>query len=112
MCTNQSCVFNECNLCNCSDCANFSVEDKSCTFNSKILGESKPCKYFVSSFVPLAGASEAAEILGWDRRKVSTYYGRHILPDPIAILASGPIWTRRQIEQYRDELQAKKQHSK
>lgn len=49
---------------------------------------------------PLAGVAEAAEILGWDRRKVSTYIRRGKLPDPIQRLASGPIWTRSQIEEY------------
>ena len=49
---------------------------------------------------PLVGTKEAAEILGWDRRKVATYQGRGLLPEPVARLATGPVWTRRQIEEY------------
>lgn len=51
---------------------------------------------------PLVGVAEAAEILGWDKRKVSTYITRGSFPEPDQRLASGPIWTRKQIEDYRD----------
>lgn len=51
---------------------------------------------------PLVGVSEAAEILGWDKRRVSTYINRGVFPEPIQRLASGPIWTKKQIEDYRD----------
>lgn len=57
---------------------------------------------------PLAGLSEAAEILGWDKRRVSTYRKRGAFPEPIQQLASGPIWTRKQIENYRDALDDRK----
>jgi hypothetical protein len=46
------------------------------------------------------GAKEAGEILGWDRRKVSTYYLRGILPSPVSVLSSGPVWFREQIEYF------------
>ncbi|RRJ54964.1 hypothetical protein EHV15_35945 [Paenibacillus oralis] len=59
---------------------------------------------------PLVGHSETAEILGWDKRKVSTYLQRAkkkdwpdgMFPKPIQWLASGPIWFRNQIIIYRD----------
>ncbi|WP_127580777.1 hypothetical protein [Paenibacillus koleovorans] len=51
---------------------------------------------------PLVGLAEAAEILGWDKRKVSTYIQRGSFPAPLSQLASGPIWTYKQIEDYRD----------
>lgn len=51
----------------------------------------------------LVGVQEAAEILGWDRRKVSTYMSRGSFPVPIQRLASGSIWTRQQIIDYQDE---------
>lgn len=59
---------------------------------------------------PLAGYAEAAEILEWDKRKIGTYMKRaeeknwpnSMFPEPIQRLASGPIWTRKQIEEYRD----------
>ncbi|MCE3202484.1 hypothetical protein [Paenibacillus sonchi] len=51
---------------------------------------------------PLVGLAEAAEMLGWDKRKLSTYRSRGGFPEPIQQLASGPIWTYKQIEDYRD----------
>lgn len=69
---------------------------------------------------PLVGLAEAAEMLEWDKRKLATYQDRakkyrqelaegkrtslppDILPEPIRVLASGPIWTYKQIQDYRD----------
>lgn len=50
----------------------------------------------------LVGVAESAEILGWDRRKVSTYIKRGVFPEPVQRLRSGPLWTRKQIDEYRD----------
>ncbi|MFJ5624934.1 hypothetical protein ACIQD3_19935 [Peribacillus loiseleuriae] len=49
----------------------------------------------------LVGVKEAGEILGWDRRKVSTYHLRGVLPKPLVSLSSGPIWLRKQIVSYK-----------
>jgi hypothetical protein len=49
----------------------------------------------------LVGVKEASEILGWDRRKVSTYHLRGVLPKPVISLSSGPIWFRKQIEYFK-----------
>ncbi|HAJ4019690.1 TPA: hypothetical protein HLT81_24770 [Escherichia coli] len=61
---------------------------------------------------PLVGVAEAAEILGWDKRQVSTYVKRYVeegkFPKPIQTLASGSIWTLKQIEDYRDQRESKK----
>ena len=48
----------------------------------------------------LAGVSEVAEILGWDRRRVITYVDRGSFPEPIAALAGGRVWRREDIEAY------------
>ncbi|MEB8637783.1 hypothetical protein P4H32_29310 [Bacillus cereus] len=50
----------------------------------------------------LVGVNEAAEILGWKKQKIVTYISRGVFPEPIQRLASGPIWTKKQIEDYRD----------
>ncbi len=50
----------------------------------------------------LVGVKEAAEILGWDPRRVATYRSRGSFPEPIAELAMGPVWTRSQIEGYKN----------
>jgi predicted DNA-binding transcriptional regulator AlpA len=44
---------------------------------------------------------EASEILGWDKRKVATYMSRGSFPTPIQKLASGSIWTKQQILDYK-----------
>ncbi|RUS47853.1 hypothetical protein ELR57_07215 [Cohnella sp. AR92] len=51
---------------------------------------------------PLAGVAEAAELLGWSKQRIITYLGRGVFPAPIQRLASGPIWFRKQINEYRD----------
>jgi hypothetical protein len=48
----------------------------------------------------LVGVSEAARILGWDRRRVATYVSRGAFPEPVAVLASGRIWRREDIEAF------------
>jgi hypothetical protein len=48
----------------------------------------------------LVGVSEAASILGWDRRRVITYLDRGAFPMPIATLASGRVWRRDDVEAF------------
>ncbi|HEU4354186.1 MAG TPA: hypothetical protein VFT27_01225 [Actinomycetota bacterium] len=48
----------------------------------------------------LVGVSEAAAILGWDRRRVITYVDRGSFPEPLEHLASGRVWRRDQIEAF------------
>lgn len=49
----------------------------------------------------LLGLKEAAQLLGWDPRKVATYRSRGRFPEPIAKLAMGPVWRKFQIEEYK-----------
>ncbi|RUS47850.1 DNA-binding protein [Cohnella sp. AR92] len=51
---------------------------------------------------PLAGVAEAAELLGWTKQRIITYLSRGVFPSPIQRLASGPVWLRKQIIDYRD----------
>lgn len=48
----------------------------------------------------LVGVSEAAEILGWDRRRVATYVSRGAFPEPVAYLVSGRVWRREDVEAF------------
>jgi predicted DNA-binding transcriptional regulator AlpA len=48
----------------------------------------------------LVGVSEAAQILGWDRRRVATYVSRGAFPEPVATLASGRVWRREDVEAF------------
>lgn len=113
MCTYETCPLLTYAPCRCSDCAHFFRDTSTCTLGTDdpISPDSTPCKHLVLIQLPIVGSKEAADILGWDRRKVATYYSRHLLPRPIALLASGPIWGRHQIENYRDELRAKRESS-
>ena len=56
----------------------------------------------------LVGVTEAARILGWDRRRVVTYLDRGAFPAPIASLASGRVWRRDDVEAFaRDRARRK-----
>jgi hypothetical protein len=48
----------------------------------------------------VVGVAEAAEIMGWDKRRVITYIDRGSFPEPITSLASGRIWLREDIEEF------------
>ncbi len=48
----------------------------------------------------LAGVAEAAEIMGWDKRRVITYLDRGTFPAPIAALASGRVWRAADVEAF------------
>jgi hypothetical protein len=48
----------------------------------------------------VVGVAEAAEIMGWDKRRVITYIDRGSFPEPISTLASGRIWLREDVEDY------------
>ncbi|MEP9408533.1 hypothetical protein ABKP09_19640 [Peribacillus frigoritolerans] len=59
----------------------------------------------------LVGIKEFAEIIGWDKMRLSTKYSRQRkgkkvkkpVPEPIQILAATPVWTLQQAKDYRDE---------
>ena len=51
----------------------------------------------------IVGVAEAAEIMGWDKRRVVTYLDRGQFPEPLTSLASGRIWLREDVEQYAAE---------
>jgi hypothetical protein len=48
----------------------------------------------------IVGVAEAAEIMGWDKRRVITYIDRGHFPEPLTSLASGRIWLREDVEEY------------
>ncbi len=51
----------------------------------------------------IAGVAEAAEIMGWDKRRVITYLDRGSFPEPLTSLASGRIWLREDLEAFSRE---------
>jgi hypothetical protein len=48
----------------------------------------------------LAGVAEAAQVMGWDKRRVITYIDRGRFPEPIQSLASGRVWLRKDLEDF------------
>jgi hypothetical protein len=60
----------------------------------------------------VAGVAEAAEIMGWDKRRVVTYIDRGHFPEPIAWLASGRIWLREDVEAYAADWRARHPRAK
>ncbi len=61
---------------------------------------------------PLVGTREVAEILGWGKNRVSEYMRREerrgwpgkLIPRPVQVLASGPVWRRSDIEKFKGSL--------
>jgi len=51
----------------------------------------------------IVGVAEAAEIMGWDKRRVVTYLDRGQFPEPLTSLASGRIWLREDVDRYAAE---------
>ena len=56
----------------------------------------------------VVGVAEAAEIMGWDKRRVVTYIDRGSFPEPITALASGRIWLREDVQSYADAWRARR----
>ncbi len=56
----------------------------------------------------IVGVAEAAEIMGWDKRRVVTYLDRGQFPEPLTSLASGRIWLREDIERYAGDWRARR----
>jgi hypothetical protein len=56
----------------------------------------------------VVGVAEAAEIMGWDKRRVVTYIDRGSFPEPITSLASGRVWLREDVEAYADGWRARR----
>ena len=56
----------------------------------------------------VVGVAEAAEIMGWDKRRVVTYIDRASFPEPITALASGRIWLREDVQAYADGWRARR----
>ena len=69
---------------------------------------SVPSSTLVVEVLPaLAGVAEAAEVMGWDKRRVITYIDRGRFPEPVQALASGRVWRRSDVERYADEWRSR-----
>jgi predicted DNA-binding transcriptional regulator AlpA len=68
---------------------------------------STPTTLVVEVLPVLAGVAEAAEVMGWDKRRVITYIDRGRFPEPVQSLASGRVWLRADVERYAAEWHAR-----
>jgi SAM-dependent methyltransferase len=56
----------------------------------------------------LVGVAEAARILGWDKRRVSTYVRRGSFPEPVASLAGGRVWAEDDVRAFADAFRVRR----
>jgi SAM-dependent methyltransferase len=56
----------------------------------------------------LVGVAEAARILGWDKRRVSTYVRRSSFPEPVASLAGGRVWAEEDVRAFAAAFRARR----
>ncbi len=63
-------------------------------------GTGGPLNLLVEVVPRLAGVAEAAEVMGWDKRRVITYISRGRFPEPLQSLASGRVWARSTLEDF------------
>jgi hypothetical protein len=55
----------------------------------------------------LLGVAEAAELMGWDKRRVITYLDRGTFPTPIASLAGGRVWALDDVREFARAFRAR-----
>ena len=67
----------------------------------------EPLTLVVEVVPVLAGVAEAADVMGWDKRRVITYIGRGRFPEPIQSLASGRVWVRSEVESFARDWRAR-----
>jgi hypothetical protein len=60
----------------------------------------QPVTLVVEVLPRLAGLAEAAQVMGWDKRRVVTYIDRGSFPEPMQALASGRVWVRADVEEF------------
>jgi hypothetical protein len=68
----------------------------------------EPLTLVVEVLPVLAGVAEAAEVMGWDKRRVITYVDRGRFPAPIQALASGRVWLRSEVERFAADWRARR----
>jgi hypothetical protein len=73
----------------------------------RVLTAEEPFTLIVEVIPRLAGVAEAAEVMGWDKRRVVTYIDRGRFPEPIQSLASGRVWLRKDLERFAEAWHAR-----
>jgi len=73
----------------------------------RAVGTDRDVTLIVEVLPRLAGVAEAAEVMGWDKRRVVTYIDRGRFPEPIQSLASGRVWVRKDLERFAEDWHAR-----
>ena len=69
--------------------------------------ERGPPVVFLEVIPRLVGVAEAADVLGWDKRRVSTYVKRGSFPEPVEELAGGRVWALDDVLAFADAFRAR-----
>jgi hypothetical protein len=69
--------------------------------------ERGPPVVFLEVIPRLVGVAEAAGLLGWDKRRVSTYVKRGSFPDPVEELAGGRVWALDDVMAFAEAFRAR-----
>jgi predicted DNA-binding transcriptional regulator AlpA len=62
----------------------------------------------MEEFPELLGSIEFSRALGFDRRKFSVYLSRGKFPKPISKVGARSFWTRKQVDDYLEDLKRQK----
>jgi len=83
------------------------VHQAALTMMPAVSWEAGPPVVFVEVLPKLVGVSEAAGLMGWDKRRVATYVKRGAFPEPLAELAGGRVWAREDVVAFREAFRAR-----
>jgi len=83
------------------------VHQAALTMMPAVSWEAGPPVVFVEVLPKLVGVAEAAELMGWDKRRVATYVKRGTFPEPLAELAGGRVWAREDVVAFREAFRAR-----
>ncbi|MBZ5203185.1 hypothetical protein HU147_18440 [Planomicrobium chinense] len=70
--------------------------------------------FLLGDTISMVGIKEFAEMIGWDKARLSTKFSRQQsgkkvrprLPEPVQILASTPLWTKAQVSNFKRRLKS------
>lgn len=69
--------------------------------------EDGPPVVFLEVVPRLVGVAEAADLLGWDKRRVATYVKRGAFPEPVESLAGGRVWKLDDVQAFASAFRAR-----
>ena len=83
------------------------VNEAALTLLPAVSWELGPPVVFLEVIPRMVGVAEAADILGWDKRRVATYVRRGSFPDPVEELAGGRVWALDDVLAFQERFRAR-----